>query len=128
MTGTEPASVIVYCDAASHTRAPLGPVLLGPDADARLRPSDAVVLGVFRRDADADADRWTLLPYSARRGGRLSRTQYRAVEAGNLRCPECDDTVRVNADRFNADLDAVAARDVSAMSLVGLRELRARRA
>lgn len=124
MTATEPAAVTVYCDAESHTRTPLGPVLVGADADARVRRSDTAVLGVFRR---ADGDGWSLMPDSARRADRRSRTQYRAVEAGDLRCQDCGDTVRVNADRFHADLDAIAAQRITAISVPFLREWMARR-
>jgi len=122
VTETEPVAVVVYCDAESHST-PIGP-MLRPDADAQLRASDVAVLGRYVRAEGTDG--WTLASDSARRVGRRSRTEYRSVRAGQLRCPDCYDQVLVNTTNFTADLNWIAAQGYSATSLVGLRAARRR--
>jgi hypothetical protein len=148
------ATVIVYCDASAHS-VPIGPLTLGVD-DADDLPDDVVIWGVFRWDDDG---RWTLEPFSARRGGRtrqphrkaaqwiaadgspialsgmdmermaddLARAQ-RVAGAGDtefghryqLRCPECDYEVRRSGTKLHAQLEALAAQRITAISLAGL--------
>lgn len=138
---SEPPTIVVYCDAASHepwvrvyTRDYRGwmPEMFDnfdPDdgSDRLGRPFKAKRDGgVTWHDADGDpVPLWD-------QGRNLHEAAERIVPAlaatptGRrlvIRCPFCGDGVRRTGDRFDGQMDALAAQGVTRISLSGLRAL-----